>query len=492
MYRVLYMALVFYAIIHILCILNEVEKMAEKLYLECNSGIAGDMMVAALLDLGADREVLTQVLNSIPAEGYQIEMKRVKKGGVDCQDFNVVLDHAHENHDHDMEYLHGHEHGLTHEHSHDHEHTHSEHDHEQSYDYEHGHDHEQGVHDQEHSHDHEHSHNQEHSHEHSHEHHHHHEHRGMKEITEILNQTEMTDGARALAVKIFDILAAAEAKAHAVPVEEVHFHEVGAIDSIVDIVAVAVCMDNLGIKEVIVPKLCEGTGTVRCQHGILPVPVPAVANIVSAHHLLLQIMNIQGEFVTPTGAAIVAAVKTSEKLPETFCVEKVGIGAGKREYERPSMLRVMLIEDAESEQHDTIWKLESNIDDCSGENLGYVMDKLLEAGARDVHYHPVYMKKNRPGWQLNVICTEENVEKLEQMIFRETTTIGIRRVKMERSILKREQIEVETPYGPAKVKRCFIGDEVRNYPEYDSVIEICKKENLSYGEAYQMIQGYCR
>lgn len=432
--------------------------MAEKLYLECNSGIAGDMMVAALLDLGADREVLTQVLNSIPAEGYQIEMKRVKKGGVDCQDFNVVLDHAHENHDHDMEYLHGHEHGLTHEHSHDHEHTHSEHDHEHS----------------------------------DHDHHHHHEHRGMKEITEILNQTKMTDGARALAVKIFDILAAAEAKAHAVPVEEVHFHEVGAIDSIVDIVAVAVCMDNLEIKEVIVLKLCEGTGTVRCQHGILPVPVPAVANIVSAHHLPLQIMNIQGEFVTPTGAAIVAAVKTSEKLPETFCVEKVGIGAGKREYERPSMLRVMLIEDAESEQHDTIWKLESNIDDCTGENLGYVMDKLLEAGARDVHYHPVYMKKNRPGWQLNVICTEEDIEKLEQMIFRDTTTIGIRRVKMERSILKREQIEVETPYGPAKVKRCFIGDEVRNYPEYDSVIEICKKENLSYGEAYQMIQGYCR
>lgn len=439
--------------------------MTEKLYLECNSGIAGDMMVAALLDLGADREVLTQVLDSIPADGYRIEMKRVKKGGVDCQDFNVILDHVHENRDHDMEYLHGHEH---------------HHGHGGSDACSHG------------------------------EHHHHHEHRGMKEIMEILNQTKMTDGARMLAVKIFGILAAAEAKAHAVPVNEVHFHEVGAIDSIVDIVAVAVCMDNLGIREVIVPKLCEGTGTIRCQHGILPVPVPAVANIVSEHHLPLQIMDVQGEFVTPTGAAIVAAVRTSECLPKTFCVEQIGIGAGKREYERPSMLRAMLIEDAKQKQPDmnngdvadsgydaestcdTIWKLESNIDDCTGENLGYVMDRLLEAGARDVHYHSVYMKKNRPGWQINVICSEEDVKKLEKLIFRETTTIGIRRVKMERSVLKRESITVETPYGSAKVKRCFVGDEIRNYPEYDSIIEICKKENLSYREAYQMIQGYCR
>lgn len=469
--------------------------MVDKLYLECNTGIAGDMMVAALLDLGADREVLLHVLNSIPADGYKIEMKRVKKGGIDCQDFDVILDHEHENHDHDMAYLHGHEHNHEFEHEHIHEHNH---------DHEHGHDHE---HDHENGHDHEHSQN------HSHEHMHPHEHRGMREIMDILNQTDMTEHARELAVRIFDILAAAEAKAHAVPVEEVHFHEVGAIDSIVDIVSVAVCIDNLGIKEVIVPKLCEGTGTIRCQHGILPVPVPAVANIVSAHGLTLQIMDVQGEFVTPTGAAIVAALRTSERLPETFKIKKIGIGAGKREYDKPSMLRAMVIEMAdkiddkdeisvapdwmegaksEGAGADTIWKLESNIDDCSGENLGYVMEQLFDAGARDVHYHPVYMKKNRPGWQLNVICSEEDVERLETLIFRETTTIGIRKVRMERSILKRETITVETPYGPAKVKRCLIGDEVRNYPEYDSVVKICKKENLPYGEVYQMIQGYCR
>lgn len=461
--------------------------MADKLYLECNSGIAGDMMVAALLDLGADREVLQRVLASLPAEGYRIEMKRVKKAGVDCQDFNVVLDDVHENHDHDMEYLHGMEHPHYHTHGHvDHGHDNGAYGYEQNRG---THRHGCGKHN--------------------------HEHRGMREITEILRQTDMTDGARALAVRIFDILAAAEAKAHAVLVDEVHFHEVGAIDSIVDIVAVSVCMDNLGIQEVIVPKLCEGTGTIRCQHGILPVPVPAVANIVSAHYLPLQIMDVQGEFVTPTGAAIVAAVKTSEELPETFWVKKIGIGAGKREYERPSMLRAMLISEVEPMKHkdsrshkmvrsseadrinmesaqDTIWKLESNIDDCTGENLGYVMDRLLEAGARDVHYHPVYMKKNRPGWQLNVICAEADVEKLEHLIFHETTTIGIRRLLMERSVLRREQIMVETPYGSAEVKRCFIGNEVRNYPEYDSVTEICKKGSLSYGEAYRLVQEYCR
>lgn len=275
--------------------------MSKTLYLECYSGISGDMTVAALLDLGVNQKVLLEALNSLPLTGYSIEITRVLKSGIDACDFNVKLEQ--ENHDHDMAYLHGHE-------VHHHEHSHGEHHH----------------HDQEHE-----------------AHHHDHEHRGMKEITAIIEQGNLTNGAKALALKIFDILANAEAKAHNVPVDQVHFHEVGAVDSIIDIVAVAVCFDYLGFDEVIVPKLYEGRGTVRCQHGILPIPVPAVANILEAYHMPISIIEAEGEFITPTGAAIVAAVKTSEKLPETWSIEKIGIGAGKRQYERASIVRAMEI-----------------------------------------------------------------------------------------------------------------------------------------------------
>ena len=233
----------------------------------------------------------------------------------------------------------------------------------------------------------------------------------MKEIRQIIAAADMTENARKISLDIFEILAQAEAKAHNVPAEEVHFHEVGAVDSIVDILSVAVCLDNLGITDVIVPVLYEGIGTIRCQHGILPVPVPAVTNIVQQCGLDLKITQVKGELVTPTGAAIVAAVRTGKTLPENFEIEKIGIGAGKRTYECPGILRAMLIRNTDSDQSsddkDVIYKLETNIDDCSGEVLGFVMERLFEAGARDVHYTPVYMKKNRPAWLLTVICKEE-------------------------------------------------------------------------------------
>lgn len=419
--------------------------MGYSLYLGCDAGISGDMMVAALLDLGASQDALLEALDSIPAGGFEIEISRVKKAGVDCCDFRVVLDEEHENHDHDMNYLHG-----TDSHGHSHDHTHD------------------------------------HIHDHGHHHHHHHEHRGLPEVREILAGTSMTDSARVMAERIFQILAEAEAKAHAVPLEEVHFHEVGAIDSIVDVVAVAVCLDNLKVTDVIVPKLNEGVGTVRCQHGILPVPVPAVTNIVSAYDIPLHIMEVQGEFITPTGAAIVAAARTTGQLPETFEVKAIGMGAGKRTYERPSILRAMLIrEKQETLKSDTLCKLESNMDDCSGEALGYVMERLFEAGARDVSYTPVYMKKNRPAWQLNVICDEDIVPQLENIIFLETTTIGIRRFKIERRILEREIQKINTKYGEVQVKVCRLEGEIRYYPEYDSVAAIARERKLPYLVVYE-------
>lgn len=459
------------------------------LYLECNAGISGDMTVAALLDLGADEKVLRDVLDSVPADGFSIAISRVKKAGVDCCDFNVVLDKEHENHDHDMAYLHGDETVYAelsgHEHSH---HDYSDHDH-----IDHSHDHSDHDH-TEHSHDHSDHDHVEHSHDHTDHGHHHHEHRGLPEIREIINHTQMTENARSLALKIFEILAKAEAKAHATDIDHVHFHEVGAIDSIVDIIAVAVCIDNLGIDKVYVPKLCEGMGTVRCQHGILSIPVPATANIMEAYQLPIEIMNVQGEFVTPTGAAIVAALKTDTHLPGQFCIKKIGLGAGKRTYQRPSILRAMLIEacdgtdDTENNtESDAICKLETNIDDCSGEVLGYTMERLFAAGARDVHYMPVFMKKNRPGWQLNVICDETKIAELEQIIFEETTTIGIRRIPVERSVLDRQIQKVMTPLGEAEVKICQIGQKKKIYPEYESVVRLCKEHYMTYQEVFDFI-----
>lgn len=415
-----------------------------KLYLECYSGISGDMMVAALLDLGASREVLEAGLSSLAVKNFKTEITRVSKSGLDACDFNVILEE--DNHDHEMEYLHGYHH---HDHEHHHEHVHEDH-----------------------------------------EHHHHHEHRGLNEILEIIDKASITEGAKATAVKIFKILAEAESKAHGVPAEEVHFHEVGAVDSIVDIVSVAVCLDNLGIDEVIVPVLYEGTGYIRCQHGVIPIPVPATANIVKAHGLNLHITNTEGEFVTPTGAAVVAAIKTGNKLPSNFSIVKSGIGAGKRNYERPSLLRAFIIEENHREQ-DCIWKLESNLDDCTGEALGYVMDKLMEAGARDVHYTPVYMKKNRPGYELTVICDEEKITALEEIIFNDTTTIGIRKLKMERTLMSRKITTVKTSIGEAEVKICSLGDIKKYYPEYESVAALASKTGLSFQKVYTIIEGAC-
>lgn len=464
--------------------------MGKTLYLECYSGISGDMTVAALLDLEADRSVLDRVLKSLKVSGFETKISRVVKSGIDACDFDVVLDKEHENHDHDMEYLHGHHH-KGHENNHFYNHNHAHEDEAEHF----------------------------HSHEHNHAHgagsaqdRHHHEHRGIKEITYIIEHSAMTENAKKIALRIFEILAEAESKAHNVPVDQVHFHEVGAVDSIVDIVSVAVCLDDLDVTEVIVPVLCEGRGTVRCQHGILPIPVPAVANIVSANHLYLKMTEVEGELVTPTGAAIVAAVKTKDKLPETFEIQKIGIGAGKRQYECPGILRAMIIsQSAETDEakaqteevknpeirnnskaenqetKDTIIKMETNIDDCSGEVLGFVMERLMKAGARDVHYVPVFMKKNRPAWVLNVICKEEDMETLQNIIFEETTTIGIRYSRMERTILPRETRTLPTPWGEVQVKVCTLNGKEQLYPEYESVAQLSREKEIPFTEIYRYI-----
>ncbi len=261
--------------------------MKNKLYIECFAGISGDMMVASLIDLGANKDKLLSTLESIPVEGYKIEITKVKKSGIDASDFNVILDH--DNHDHDMKYLH--------EHHHEEEH-----------------------------------------------HHHHHEHTNLEKILKIIDNTNITDNAKEIAKNIFDVIADAESIAHGTDKDKVFFHEVGAIDSIVDIIAVAFCIDDLNISDVYVSELYEGFGNINCQHGIIPIPVPAVANILAKYSYNIHITDVEGELVTPTGMAIVAALKAKQELPKNYKIKKIGLGAGKREYKTSGILRTMIIE----------------------------------------------------------------------------------------------------------------------------------------------------
>ena len=407
--------------------------MGEKktLYLECRSGISGDMTVAALLDLGATEENLRRTLAQLPLDGYGIRIGRVQKSGLDACDFDVVLKEEKEVHSHPA-----------------HDHHHEMHDH---------------VHGEK----------------------HHHVHRTWKDIEQMLDGTGLKPGVLELSKQMFRTVADAEGKVHGRPAEEVHFHEVGAVDSIVDIVSVAACMEELDVDKVVVSDIWEGQGHVRCQHGILPVPVPAVLQIAASNGLTLKQTEQQGEMVTPTGAAIAALSKG--KKPEKFIIEKIGLGAGKKDFPKANVLRAMLIKE-EDEPEERLWMLESNIDDCSGEVMGYCLECLLEAGARDAFFSSIYMKKNRPAYQISVLCDEEQIEKMNAILFRETTTIGVRRYPVERATLERRVEEVSTPYGQAKVKVCQFDGKEMCYPEYESVKKLAKEQGMAYGDVYQMVK----
>ena len=312
-----------------------------------------------------------------------------------------------------------------------------------------------------------------------------------KEINRIFTDSDMTERAMKTALHIFDVLAEAKAKVDGVPKEQTRFQE---MDSIVYIAAVAICLDNLDITEVIVPELYEGKGAVRCCQGMLPVPVPEVVHIVQQNRIPLKITEFEGGLVTPAGAAVAAALRTSGQLPENLVIQKTGMGAGKKNHNCPGILRAMVLREKTKRQEnlqgrDRIWHLETNIDDCTGEELGNVMKLLFEAGAKDVYYTPIYMKKNRPAYELSVICTEETRNILENIIFEETTTIGIRRTEMERTVLKREIHLLEAEGFPVKAKICTLPDGSRRcYPEHDSAAALAADRRISYREAWQKIR----
>lgn len=455
------------------------------LYVEPFAGISGNMLLGALLDAGVPFAFLQEEFAKLHLGNYELVHKSVNKCGIQAQYFNVVLpeeqehEHAHDG-DQVNEHHHVHDHDCDHEHEHHHDHVH-DHAWMHAHGIAHSHDHEPVLEEKpcgcDHHHNHEHNHDQEHHHEH-HTHHHHHEHRNLHDIEEILDHSDLPKEVIAKAKEVFLVIAKAEAKVHGSTVEEIHFHEVGAIDTIIDVVGNILALQYLGIEKVFTTPVNTGFGFVECAHGQMPVPTPATAE------LLQGIPNYRGtvekEMTTPTGAALLKVLASPVKeVPDGFSGETIGYGAGTRDVEIPNVLRVTMglwnetVGNGNSGSAvERLLFLECNLDDLNPEIMPYVLEKLLAAGALDAWLQPVIMKKGRPAQTLKVLCSPEQRAVMEQIMFTQTTTLGVRAYYVERTALERRWKTVQTPWGEVRVKEGLLDGKVVNaVPEFED----CKK-----------------
>ncbi len=421
------------------------------LYLDIFSGISGDMFIGALLDVGVDFAQFEHELKKLGLDGYHLHASRQQRSQIAGTKFDVHVeecsddcghDHADHKHDHD----HGHSHGETGHHHHD----------------EPGHDH---------------GHDHAHSHEHAHGHKHHAE-RTFADIEQIILRSALSAWVKEKSINVFRRVAVAEGKIHGQPPEQVHFHEVGAVDSIVDIVGACVALELLGKPRVLAASVVEGTGWVKCAHGRFPVPTPATLEILGARGVPVAQCEEPHELVTPTGAALLAELVESFGPMRGLSATKIGYGLGMRENKtRPNVLRAVLGETTDGGathdwETDTVAVLQTNLDDINAEILGSFVERALNAGALDVFHTPIQMKKNRPGVLLSVLCAEADADRFCELILRETSAFGVRRHVAERRKLRREFVTVTTPFGDVQVKLGKLdGTVVQSAPEHDS----CKR-----------------
>ena len=461
------------------------------LYLEPFSGLSGDMLNALLLDLGADRKHLEEALKTISLDGYHLHVDRIAKSSIWGSDFDVHMEHGekdhgiagdfdHHHHDHD------HEHHHEHEHTHAHSHTHEEHTHAHTHTHEHSHEHDRREH--EHTHD-------GHSHEHAHSHHHHHgEVRGLKEIEAIILSSGVSDFVKEKSLEVFRDIAQAEANVHQMPVEEIHFHEVGATDSIIDIMSFFILWETLDIDTVYSTAVTEGSGTITVAHGVMPVPVPAVMQLrLQTAIPFSQDFDIHTELVTPTGLALFKAIHPVFAQPSNLTATKVGYGFGKRDTGKFNALRGTLLEKTThshqvvTSNNDEIIQIDTTIDDQSGEELGYIMSLLLEEGALDVHYTSVYTKKNRPATHLTLLIQEGDLERFTAILFEQTSTIGFRYQNVQRKVMTRTFETQQTSLGAVKVKKNEYGTFTKSTLEYEDCARIAHETGLSIQAVYQQL-----
>ncbi len=404
------------------------------LYYDCFSGISGDMNLAAMIDLGAEPDILKSELAKLGlADEFSLKISQDSRKGIFGTRVDVELPHEHH---------HGHDHGHHH---HDHEHTHA--------------------------------------------HHHHHEHRNLKDIEELISSSNLSDKVKTTSLAIFKRVAEAEAKIHGSTIYEVHFHEVGATDSIVDIVGAAICFHELEIDQVWCSSIELGGGFVNCAHGKMPVPAPATSEILAG--LPSTQGAVQKETTTPTGAAILAEMVDNFTDSPRMAVQKTAYGIGHRDNEIPNVLRVQLAkveQQAESLPTVSARLLQCNIDDMTGEMLGAALDQLMEDGAMDVHFTPIVMKKNRPATTLSLLCSAEDEDKFKRLIFKHTSTLGIKSIAIEKTVLGISFDKLETALGTVTMKNAILdGEVIRSKPELEDCRTLAKKNGIPLSEVYLQI-----
>lgn len=417
--------------------------MKKALYIEAFSGISGNMLLGALIDLGADAAYIEAELKKMNLGEYELINTRADKCGINAAYFNVKISGVTEAAEAEEAHLHEHNDGH-----HCHHHAH-------------------GCEGEEH-------------------HHHHHEHRNFNDIKTIIENSDLSTNIKDKAVNVFRMLGLAEAKVHGKSLEEVHFHEVGAVDTIIDIVGSCLALENLGIEKIYVSEIKTGYGFVQCAHGLMPVPAPATAELL-AHGLLYAKGNIERELATPTGAALMAALaEPSADMPKGFSAEKVGYGAGTRNLEIPNVLRATLGTVEKVKSH-ALTVAECNIDDMSGEVWPYVQEKLMAAGALDAWITPIIMKKGRPAQMLSVLMHPQDLPVLEKIILTETTTLGMRYYDVARHCSERSFIEVKLPQGSVKVKFSQAGGQILNIaPEFEDCRKLAEASKMPLKKIMQM------
>ena len=412
------------------------------LYLECAMGAAGDMLMAALLELIPDKQAFIEKMNGLGLPGVHVETEQAVKCGITGTHMKVTVNGEEE----ESQDVHAHHH----DHDHDHEHHHD-------HDHDHGHEHHHG---------------------------HHHHHATVADIEGIIDGLDVSEKVKADAKAVYALIAEAESRVHGHPVSEIHFHEVGTLDAVADVVGVCLLMEAIGAEKIAASPVHVGSGHVRCMHGILPVPAPATALILTG--IPTYGGQVQGELCTPTGAALLRHFVSSFGDRPVMATAAIGYGMGKKDFERANCVRAFL---GESEgAREAIAKLECNLDDMTGEAVGFAMEQLFRAGARDVYTQPICMKKSRPGVLLSVICLPQDADRLAGIIMKHTTTLGIRRQDMDRYILERTVETVETAYGPVRVKTaCGFGIQ-RRKAEYDDVAALAEQNGLSLDDIRKGLQ----
>ena len=433
------------------------------LYLECNMGAAGDMLTAALLELHPDPQGFVERMNRLGLPGVVFAAQPAVKCGITGTQVSVTVG-GEEEESHDVP-LHTH----VHETAQDEAHPGHAHDHVHGHDHEHTNDHEH-IHDNEHIHGHEHGHG-------------HHHHAGMGDIRHILSHLDIPQPVRQDAEAVYQLIAQAESHAHGRPVEEIHFHEVGTLDAVTDVVAVCWLLHDLAPEQIVASPVHVGCGQVRCAHGILPVPAPATAYILQG--VPTYGGSVQGELCTPTGAALLKHFVQRFGPSPVMRVEKTGYGMGKKDFEAANCVRAMLGQT--QEESTTIAQLACNLDDMTPEALGFAQERLWEAGALDVTTAPIGMKKNRPGVQLTCLCRLEDREKLVSVLFAHTTTLGVRESLCTRYTLARSQRTVETEHGPVRVKEARGWGVTREKPEYEDVAKIAREQGLTLDQVKELL-----